>query len=280
MKIAVAQWRIRPISSFEDFAEHLRELVHQARGTDLLLLPECFSLELLALAGVLPYPEEARWLASKWLDILATLKSVAEESGLAIVGGSHFQPLADGRILNTTPIVSRDGEIRLQPKNKLTAFERDDWRISAGEGLADTGQFRTGVMICYDSEFPEGARVLAERGVGLIAVPAFTETRRGFQRVRWSCLARAVENQVFVAHASLVGSLGREPVPNAVGTSGVFAPSVEPFPESAVLAECPWNEEAVVVADLDFDLLEQARASGDVRNWYDRDPSCWTKDGT
>lgn len=280
MKVAVAQWKLRPVASFGDFREHLRELAQQAGGADLLVLPECFSLELLALAGVLPYTEEAQWLASKWHEILAALRAVAEEFELALVGGSHFQPLADGRILNTTPIVSRHGEVRFQSKNKLTAFERDEWAISAAEGLADTGLPSTGVMVCYDSEFPEGARVLAERGVGLIAVPAFTETRRGFQRVRWSCLARAVENQIFVVHASLVGSLGREPVPNAVGTSGVFAPSVEPFPENAVLAECQWNEEAVVIADLDFELLEQARAGGDVRNWHDRDPSCWAKGGT
>ena len=54
-----------------------------------------------------------------------------------------------------------------------------------------------------------------------------------------------------------------------------MAPSVEPFPEQAVLAETPWNEEGAAIADLDFDELLCAREAGDVRNWHDRLKSSW-----
>jgi predicted amidohydrolase len=127
-----------------------------------------------------------------------------------------------------------------------------------------------GVAVCYDIEFPACAETLTESGCLALAVPAFTETMRGFQRVRWCAQARATERQVFVLHASLVGSLNREPVPTTYGSSAILTPSVLPFPETAILAETPMNQEAVAVADLDWESLLAARESDDVRNWHDR----------
>jgi predicted amidohydrolase len=98
----------------------------------------------------------------------------------------------------------------------------------------------------------------------------------GFHRVRESCRARAIENQVFVVHASLVGSLGREPVPSTAGSSAILAPCVEPFPADGVLAETRLNAEEIAVAELDFEALVASRESGDVRNWHDRSRGDWT----
>ncbi len=106
-------------------------------------------------------------------------------------------------------------------------------------------------------------------------VPAYTETKHGFHRVRWCCHARTVENQIFVAHSSLVGDLGREPVLKTFGSSAVLCPPLHQFPESGVLAETEMNEEGIAITDLDLDLLEEARATGDVRNWHDRHSSSW-----
>src|SRR3569832_94081 len=126
------------------------------------------------------------------------------------------------------------------------------WQRVPGQNLIRMHDSRLGVTICYDSEFPESGRALAEEGVLVQCVPAFTETQRGFQRVRWSCRARAIENQNFVVHASLVGSLGREPAPSTYGSSAILTPSIEPFPIEAVLAETELGEEGVIVADLDL----------------------------
>jgi predicted amidohydrolase len=84
-----------------------------------------------------------------------------------------------------------------------------------------------------------------------------------------------VENQVFVLHASLVGDIGREPVPESYGSSAIIAPSMAPFPMEAILAETPLNEDAIVVENLDIDALFASRNEGEVTNWKDRDPACW-----
>jgi predicted amidohydrolase len=182
----------------------------------------------------------------------------------------------DGQIRNVCHVVDSRGEhTTAQEKVKLTTYEREVWKIAPGRGLSTLPDQQTSVLICYDSEFPEAGRALAERGVLLFCVPAFTETMHGFHRVRHSCHARAIENQVFVVHSSLVGSLGREPVPNAVGSSAILAPSFEPFPANGVLAETTMNEEEIAVAKLDFNALRKAREEGDVRNWHDRDAEWW-----
>jgi predicted amidohydrolase len=42
-----------------------------------------------------------------------------------------------------------------------------------------------GVLICYDSEFPELARRLVDEGARIIFVPFCTDNRQGYLRVRY-----------------------------------------------------------------------------------------------
>lgn len=271
IRAAVVTWWTQPGSDWPRFAARLREAVLRAEA-DLVVLPELFSLELL---GILGYEEHEvpAVLAPFWDPIVQATTEAAREARSTVVSGSHFRATADG-IFNVCPIVHPDGRVVLQPKINLTTYEREVWRIRGGAGLARLPDSRLGVTVCYDAEFPEAGRTLAEDGVLVQAVPAFTETTMGFQRVRWSCLARAVENQVFVLHASLRGAHGREPLLSTVGTSAIIAPSVAPFPESAILAK---GDGEFARATLDFDALEEARQRGDVRNWQDRRGGDWRR---
>lgn len=277
LKVGAVAWKIRSCRSDGDFFAHLHDFVSAAhyQALDVLVLPEHFVLELLGIERDLPEHKVAEYLV-QYADALDEwFLRISNSSGLTIVGGSHFRRRESGRIGNACTTATPDGRLIVNWKNKLTEYERRVWRLEPGDGLKRLQDFRLGALICYDAEFPEACRYLAEEGVELLIVPAFTETMRGFQRVRWSCQARAVENQIFVAHASLVGSLGREPIPSAYGSSAILTPSIEPFPESAILAETAPNEEGIAVAELDFTELSEARENGDVRNWRDRWPSNW-----
>jgi predicted amidohydrolase len=79
-----------------------------------------------------------------------------------------------------------------------------------------------------------------------------------------------VELQVFVLHATLLGTLGREPVVSSHGTAAVISPCLADFPPNGVLSETGQDEEGLAMAELDFDLLRASRGKGDVRNWEDR----------
>jgi predicted amidohydrolase len=275
LRVAAVAWKLRPAKGDSDYFGHFHDLVSAAHdeGADVVVFPELHALELLPIVPDLEEHDVARYLVQYDEAIEGWIQRISHSSGLIIVGGSHFKNTAEG-IKNVCAVGIPGHDLILAEKNNLTAYERDFWEIERGNGLARLPN-HLGVTICYDSEFPEAGRVLAESGVMVHCVPAWTETQQGFQRVRWSCLARAIENQYYVVHSSLVGSIGYEPAPHSFGTSAILAPSVEPFPDAAILRETEFNEEGIVVADLDFRLLRQARSSSSVSNWNDRRAGTW-----
>ncbi len=262
MRVAVARWRVEVIATEAQFWDRLNGMIQRALAecADLLVLPENVTFELLALKPDLEEPDFPAFLA----DYAETYRAAVTRDDILIVGGSTYVRRPSG-ITNECPVAGV-----WTPKMVLTQYEVAPLGLAAGQDWVQPDHPELGVAICYDSEFGPAARNLAEEGRRVLAIPAFTETQRGFQRVRWCALARAVEHQIFVLHSSLGGSLGREPLPESCGTSAIIAPSVAPFPESAILAETGPEEHGLALADLDFDALEQARAEGDVRNWEDR----------
>jgi predicted amidohydrolase len=275
LRVAASAWKIRPARGDSGYFGHFYDIVSHAHdeGAQVLVVPELHVLELLPLARDLDAWHAAKYLVQYAEAVEGWIKRISDSSGMIIVGGSHFKQTPIG-IKNVCAIGIPGQELLFNEKNKPTQYERQMWQISDGEGLARLPK-GLGVTVCYDTEFPEAGRALAESGTMVHCVPSWTDDQRGFQRVRWSCLARAIENQYFVIHSSLVGELGYEPVPSTFGSSAIIAPSVEPFAIQAVLRETPLNAEGVVIADLDFDLLLEARRNGEVRNWQDRSPTTW-----
>lgn len=264
MRVAAVSFSVEGKPSF---ATRLSRAVRRAadRGADLIVLPELAVLGMVGATAPPDGPELVAWLAERadgYVELLVRLASMTETT---IVGGSHIERRGGG-VRNVCAIASPRG-IRKVEKRVLTQWEANAWRLESGD--APSPDRDLGVLICYDCEFPELARPLALSGCRVLCVPSFTETAHGFSRVRLSCQARAIENQLFVVQASLVGSLEREPVPMSYGSSAILAPCVPPFPASGVLAETPRNRTGIAIADLDFDRLETGRTSGDVRNFED-----------
>lgn len=275
MKVAAVNWKLRRCASPRDFFDHVESVLDLCGEVDLAVLPELCSLELLSAVPHLAQAEIAAYLADLMQAELESLGRISRERGLWLCAGSHFVRTPNG-IANAAVVAAPDGRVvAANAKNVLTQFEANDWGIVPGAGLTYVPEARFGVTVCYDCEFPDSSRALAEAGALVQCVPAFTETARGFHRVRWCCQARAVENQIFVVHASLVGDLGREPVPSTYGTSAVLCPVLDLFPESGVLAETALGKEAAAVAEVDFNELTEARQTGDVRNWNDRNKGVW-----
>jgi predicted amidohydrolase len=276
MRVASVAWKIRPVRGDSDYFGHFYDLVEEAHAeaAEVVVLPELHVLEMLPLAPTVRELDAAIYLAQYADAIEGWVKRISDISGLIIVGGSHFRETPEG-IKNVTAIGVPGEPLILAEKNIPTVYEQEAWDILPGNGIVALPK-GLGVTICYDAQFPEASRALAEAGALIQCVPAWTETQRGFQRVRWACLSRSVENQIFTIHSSLVGSLGREPVPMTYGSSAIICPSVDPFPVDAILRETPLHEEGVVVADLDFDMLLEARKTGEVSNWNDRVKSKWT----
>ena len=130
---------------------------------------------------------------------------LAERHGCHILDASG--PVFDGRRpVNRAILYGPQGIIGHQDKQIMTRFEREDWDVIGAPGLRvfDTALGRIGILICYDSEFPLLARVLAQAGVELLLVPSCTDTVAGFSRVRIGAMARALESQCVVVQAPTV----------------------------------------------------------------------------
>jgi predicted amidohydrolase len=279
LRIAAAAWKIRfqrHMRGDSDYFGHLHDFVTLAHDgkAQVLVLPELHVLELLHLQPKVSERNAAKYLAQYAPAIEQWIDRISDLSGLVIVGGSYFKETPDG-IKNVCATGIPGGATIFSEKNNLTRYEQDVWEITPGKGLARLPH-SMGVTICYDAEFPEAARALAEQNMLVQCVPSWTETQRGFQRVRWSCLARAIENTTFVVQSVLIGDLEREPVPASFGSAAIMAPSIEPFPEQAILGETPMNQEGIVIADLDLNDLMKARSTGEVRNWQDRNQGTWS----
>lgn len=272
MKVAAANWEIRNIGSEREFYDHFQEFVAESKSVNAewLVLPEFHAFELLNLAPTLREQEISRWLAERWRTLSDETVRLANTYRVNLIGGSSICEKEYG-FANVIPVALADGRTFEIPKFHMTQYEANALKLMGGNAAQEISDTSWGAVICYDVEFPNAVRWHVENGALVVGVPTFTETQFGVNRVRWCAQARAVEMQCYVVQSSLVGSLGREPVPNALGSSAILTPSLEGFPENGILAETPSNQEAIAVADLDMEKIVNCRKSGDVRNWDDRD---------
>jgi predicted amidohydrolase len=272
LRVATTQYLIRPIASFEEFAAQVTGLIETAADyrARLVVLPEYFTLQLLTLGDVRrPIDRQVHDLAHRVPELLALLGGLAARHGLYLVGGSIpvESEAGSGSFCNQCFVFSPEGRHAFQRKLHMTRWESEEWRIVPGRRLRvfSTPFGRLAVAICYDVEFPEIARAAARSGAEILAVPSCTDDRQGFLRVRYCAQARAIENQMYVVHACTVGSLPMVPAVSLnYGYASVLTPCDFPFARDGIRAEGHPNQESIVIADLDLDLLLEAREHGTV----------------
>ena len=276
MKVAACKYPVGEPRDFAGFAAKQESLLGEAkaRGAQLAVLPEYLSLELAALFDDATRGELQASLAAlqplreAWLALYAGL---ARELGIGIVAGSFLLETGGGRYRNRSDFFAADGGHLWQDKLRLTGFEKRTGLIDSGDALKvfDAGGVRAGIAVCYDSEFPLPVRAQCEAGARLLLVPSCTDTAAGATRVQVGCLARALENRIFVAQAVTAGQAPWSPaLDENTGQATVYAPMDVGFPADGVLARTR-DDETWAVAELDFGQLEASRAGAQVAN--DRD---------
>lgn len=270
LRVGALQYFIRPVGSFEQFADQAASLVETARdyGVQLLVFPEYFTVQLLTLGDVRrPITEQIRDLARQVPRFRELMGGLADRFRLHIVAGSIPGEGEDGAVHNDCWIFAPGGRQALQGKLHMTRWESEEWRVQPRRRLrlfeCEFGRFA--VNICYDAEFPELARAAARMGADLLLVPSCTDDRNGFLRVRYCAQARAIENQMYVVHACTVGSLPMVPAVSLnYGQAAVLTPSDFRMARDGVQAEGAINQEMMIVADLDLGELRSSRETGTV----------------
>lgn len=274
VRVSCVQYQMRKIADFADFAQQVSYFTDIAADyrSDFVLFPELYTVQLLSSMDALSAKEGIARLTEFTEQLTDLLRSLATRYGITIIGGSH--PVREGEhIINTALVCLPDGTIYDQPKLHVTPNERKWWGITGGKKLQaiQTPKAKIGVLICYDVEFPEAARVLADEGVEILFVPFCTDNRQGYLRVRYCAHARAIENQIYVALAGTTGNL--PDVDNMdinFAQAAVLTPSDFAFARDGIAAEADSNEETILVCDLDLDDLHDSRGAGTVTPRLDR----------
>ncbi len=276
VRIGTVQYMQRRVKSFDEFIEIVKyfvTVVADYKG-DFVVFPELFTLQLLSIEDQEHKPAEAIEALTKYTPLLKeALRDMALRHNINIIGGSHPTRMENGRVENICYVFLRDGRIHEQPKIHPTPNEVYWWNIEGGSVLnaIETDCGPIGVLICYDSEFPELGRHLADQGVQILFVPFCTDERQSYLRVRYCCQARAVENQFYVVMSGNVGNL-----PNVANMdiqyaqSCILTPCDFPFARDGIAADTTPNVETVAIADLRPDSLMLARNNGTVQNMKDR----------
>lgn len=280
LRVSAVQYHLHTIESFEDFANQCEHYIKAALefDTEFILFPEFFTTQLLSIKGKNGEALTINDLPSFTDKYLETFTTFAKQYNVHIIAGTHVLNV-DGKLRNTAHLFYPDGKVVTQAKLHITPTEVHEWNMSAGEGLEvfDTEKGRIAILTCYDIEFPEIVRMAKAKGADVIFCPSCTDDRHGFHRVRYTSHARAIENQLYVVLTGTVGALPTVDFMRAnFGQAAIITPNDIPFPPKGLLVEGEINNDMIVTADLDLELLYKVREKGSVTTWRDRRTDLYT----
>ena len=265
---------MRPYIKLEDLLEQVEYFVDAVSDyqSDFIVFPELFNAPLLGLFNEMDTRHAIKELAKFTEPIVESMSKMAVSYNVNIIGGS-MPEVENGNVYNASFVLQRNGKIDSIRKVHITPAEEYEWNMVGGDEIKviETDVAKIGVSICYDVEFPELGRRMAEDGMEILFVPFLTDTQNAYNRVRFCAQARAIENECFVAMAGNVGNLPK--VTNMdlqFAQSAVLTPSDFPFPVNGVKAEATPNTEMIVVSDVDLSLLTELHNYGSVQTLKDR----------
>lgn len=179
--------------------EQFTGLLDQARGADLIVLPEMFTTAFSMSAAELAEPEEGPTYA--WLREQAARMR-------AVVTGSVIIEAADGTHRNRLLWARPDGQIAHYDKRHLfrMAGEHEHYTAGSERVLFELNGWHVRPLICYDLRFPVWSRDAHDTDLLL-----YTANWPAARRNAWNRLlpARAIENLCFVAAVNRVGEDGK-----------------------------------------------------------------------
>ncbi|AYV46630.1 amidohydrolase [Caulobacter flavus] len=239
---------------------HVAPLVREAiaRGARFVLTPECTNVLQKDRDRLLP-----TLTALEDDPVVNGLREIAAETGTWIDVGSALVRREDGKAANRQAVIDPTGAI-VSTYDKLHMFDvqlptgetaKESATYTPGERavVVDTPLAAFGLTICYDMRFPALHRALALAGAKVITAPAAFTRPTG--EAHWEVLlrARAIETGSFVIAAAQGGfhEDGR----------GTWGRSIAVGPWGEVIGKLDHDEPGVLIADLDLEAADKARAA-------------------
>jgi len=245
MKLALIQ--LQPTDDYDASLQRALDALAEAaaNGAHMVVYPELAFTpfypqehagdDFLSLAEPIPGPTTARF------------QEAAKAHGVVVVINLYER---DGdKAYDTSPVIDADGTLlgvtRMMHITDYACFHEQGYYTPGDTGapVFDTAVGRVGVAICYDRHFPEYMRALGVQQADLVIIPqagAKDEWPDGLYEAELQ--VASFQNGYFTALANRVGE---EPKLTFAGGSFVCAPS------GVVIAQAPFEEEAILYAEID-----------------------------
>ena len=187
---------------------------------------------------------------------ISTMQEIAKKLKVVLIV-PIFEEVNRGVYYNTTAVIDADGEILgLYRKNHIPHL-KGFWEKfyfkpgNLGYPVFDSAYCKVGVYTCYDRHFPEGARILGLNGAEIVFNPSATVD--SLSKYLWELEqpAHAVANMYYVGAINRVGK--------EMDESPFFGTSYFVNPKGQFLSKGSYDQEEIVIADLDLDLITETR---------------------
>lgn len=223
--------------------EYVKKIKTERPDTQLILFPECANsgYECPELYGEMAevYPNG---------ESLETMQKAAKENGVYVAFG--FVEKEGATIYNSAALIDDKGELagRYRKAHLVAGMEEESFSKGSEFPVFDTPMGKIGIMICWDSVFPEVARLLALHGAEVILVPEAVE--KGIE-AEWELAlrARAFDNGVYILSCNHVG---RDRELTYFGQSSAISPMGE------VLCKLD-DAEGILYHEIDMDAVPECR---------------------
>ena len=207
------------------------------RGANIIVLPEHWLPE-----EVIPTP----------MDPIPGLQAVAEEYKIPIVGGAFFEKV-NGKLRLSSPVIGTDGEV-LGRQFKVHLFGREKKLAKAGNdyGIFKLGDYKVGVLVCYDIDFPEVSRIFTLKGADLLLCPSRIISR-GIGPWQQYLTVRSLENRIPIVAPNVYAP------PWFNGHSTIISLKQDPRAKIALPSLVSTSKKGTAIVTDDLDLALHAR---------------------
>ena len=192
------------------------------------------------------------------------LGRAARAAGVVVIA-PLFERRAPGLYHNSAAVIDADGRVvgvyrKMHIPDDPAYYEKFYFTPGdLGFRAFDTRVGRVGTLVCWDQWYPEAARLTALQGAAVLFYPtaigwhpAEKDAHGKEQLDAWRTIQRshAIANGCYVA---AVNRIGREESLEFWGSSFI----ADPF--GTVVAEAPWDREAIVLGEVDLARIEAVR---------------------
>jgi N-carbamoylputrescine amidase len=192
-------------------------------------------------------------------DTTRLMQDLAKKHNMVLIVPMYEEDLT-GVYYNTAAVIEADGtylgkfrKIHI-PHCHPGFWEKFYFRPgNLGYPIFDTSVGKVGVYICYDRHFPEGWRELGLNGAEIVFNPSATVA--GLSEYLWKLEQPAAA----CANMYYVGAINRPGMEAPWNIGEFYGQSYFANPRGQIIAEGPRSEDAVVVADLDLNLIREVR---------------------